>query len=593
MTTAPATTAAPDALDSLGSWRLRPGVTASALAQGLHVRGWSSAVSMEGSPALPALWRMVEEALRADGAADLAARAPAGTPLRAALCTLIGQLHTQGMLVGASTAPADGPAAEWLATVAARPAEAAAALAATRVEVRTADRDDPLAPAALRALARAGVTATLAGSREPAGSGVLLTAARPDGTELAVAALARPGGAFVTPVGSPAGAGADAAALRARLGRDGLDGPRAAEAPSGPALTALVAGGAVQRLLCAVAGLPDPDSEDTAEEAGAGASPRLRTALVAAEDPPHAAYHPWLGGPPAPQPPPGTLAEALAGVEALGDEHLGPLPAPGTGSLPQLPVALVECAAPGGGRLTAGGARADLARLDALCRAAELRLGAGRSGVVVGAGPGHALGRALRRAALARPLPVGAAAPWNPYGAGHAQARHWWTALTGRLGVRAELTLTPLDTAEAAFRAEVRGGRDGRLLGQAVEATAGDAAAFATLAALARVQAGTPDPTDRHFTSAGGELCALAVAGIAAAPWEDENWSAGWWARVAGREAALQDSLRRLTGLSARPWAPDGPDTRAVLTALRACGFTALETGAPATDAPDTEGESR
>ncbi|MFI5617903.1 hypothetical protein [Streptomyces sp. NPDC051567] len=607
----------PDALESLGRWRLRPGVTATALARGLHLRGWSSSVTLEGSPALPALWGMVEEALRTDGgAARLAAGAGAGTPLRAALCTLIGQVHAHGMLVedaappgdgpGDRTgsapggAPAGGPADDWLFSVADRPAGAAAVLRRARVEVRTAEPGEALAAAVLRALARAGVAATRAGAPAGAGGRVLLSAVLADAAGPAVGAAVHPGGAFVTPVGSRASAEADAAALGERLGLGKAPGPGAVVTP---ALTALVAGGAVQRLLAAVAGLPDPGAEDTDPDTGPdpvpGPRPRIPVALVAADRPPQAAYRPWPGAARDPASPPGTLAEALAGVAALGDERLGVLPAPLTGSLPQLPVALAACAAPGGGLLTAGAVRADLARLDALCRAAELRLGAGGSGVVVGAGPGHALGRALRRAALDRPLPVAPAAPWEPDGSGHAQARHWWATLTRRLGVRAELSVTALDAGggggggvhRAVVRESAAPGR--RVLGQAVEATAGDAVAFATLAALVRVQAeaeaqpsvtvtasaSASEGSVRHLSAPGGEVCPLAVAGVPLAPWEDESWAAGWWARVAGREAALHTALRGLTGLRTGPWEADGPDGRAVLAALRGCGFTVLATG--------------
>ncbi|WP_405977113.1 hypothetical protein [Streptomyces sp. NBC_00158] len=560
----------PDGLDSLRGWRLRPGVAVSTLDGGLHLRGWDGSVTLEGSPALPALWRMLEEALRTDGgAARLAARAGDRTPLRAALCALIGQLHAHGMLV-ADPAPPDGaPAAEWLLTVANRPAEAAAALAGARVEVRAADPGGPLASAAVRALARAGVPAVRArsgGGRER----VLLRATRGDGAEWAVGAVLAPGGAFVTPVAGPARALADTAALAGRLG---FGREAAGRTPPGRALTALVAGGAVQRLLCAVAGLPDPGSEG----AGGPGPGRTRPPLVllAGEDPPWSEYRPWPQGSPEPAAPPGTLAEALAGVAALGDERLGVVAPPLTGALPQLPVALAGCPAPGGGLLVAGAARADLARLDAVCRAAELRCGG--AGVVVGAGPGHALGRALRRAALRLPAPGAGAAPWDPYAGGHPQARHWWVALTRRLGVRAELSVTPLDADGTAHRAAVRAdGRCGPLLGRAVEATPGDAAAFAVLAALVRVQAGAAEPAARHVVAAGGESCPLAVAGTVPAPWEDASWSAGWWAGVAGREAGLHAVLLELTGLRVRPWEPRGPGGHAVLAALRGCGFTVL-----------------
>ncbi|MEV7547569.1 hypothetical protein AB0O29_34225, partial [Streptomyces sp. NPDC089915] len=397
----------PDALASLDRWRLRPGVTASALDGGLHLRGWNGSVTLEGSPALPALWQVLEEALRTDGAAALCARAGLGTPVRAALCTLIGQLHAHGMLVG-RPAPTGGTAPDdWLLTVADRPAEAAAALAGSRLEVRAADPQDALASAAVRALARAGITAVRAADA-PAGrpGRILLHGSRADGTECAVGAAVHPDGAFVTPVGGLTRAGSDTAALAERLG---LDEPPARSAAPSPALTALVAGAAVQRLLCSLAGLPDPGAEEGAGEGAGGADPAGATGrvgprsgfplvLVAGERPPRSAYHPWPARSPEAAPPPGTLAEALEGLAALTDERLGVLAAPATGALPQLPVALAGCEAPGGGVLTAGAARADLARLDALCRAVELRCGAGRA--VAGAGPGHALGRALRRAAI-------------------------------------------------------------------------------------------------------------------------------------------------------------------------------------------------
>ncbi|MFJ7203894.1 hypothetical protein ACIQWR_10225 [Streptomyces sp. NPDC098789] len=603
--------APPDALDSVRRRRLRPGVTATALARGLHLRGWSASVTLEGSPALPGLWRMLEEALREGGGADLADRTPVGTPLRTALCTLIRQLDLHGMLVEETALPTGGAADRWLRTVADRPAEASAALRDALVEVRAGDPGARLAAAALRALARAGVTARAV---TPAAGGpdrVLLSAARADGSVLAVGAALRPGAAFVTPVGGLGAARADAEAIADRLGRDRDGGPvpdpdSGTGAPPLPEdeLAALVAGAAVQRLLAAVAGLPDPGEEDTGTEAaaegGSGAvgaagrvpKARIPVALVVGERPTRSAHHPWLGPGRAAAPAPETLAEALVAVAALGDVRLGPLPAPEAGSLPQLPVALVRCAAPGGAGITSGGVRADLARIDALCRTAELRAAvpgpaSGGSAPVVGAGPEHALGRALRRAALPPRLAAAPPAPWDPYGADHPQARHWWRTLTERLGVRAELTVTPLVAGGGAHRAEVHGhvrGRNGRLLGQAVEATAGDAAAFAVLAALTRVQIGPTDVTDHHITSHGGELCVLATAAVIPAPWEDERWTTGWWSRVAGRERALRAVLTEATGLRTRPWTPVGPGGRDLLTALRGCGFSALDIGIHAND---------
>ncbi|MYT23382.1 hypothetical protein GTW69_24370, partial [Streptomyces sp. SID7760] len=140
---------------------------------------------------------------------------------------------------------------------------------------------------------------------------------------------------------------------------------------SAAAVTALLAGAAAQRLLCAVAGLPDP--------AGPEEDPRLLpghpAVLVASARPPHASYRPWVGGPatstsPAPA---GDLAGALRRIEALTDPFLGVLDAPLPGGLPQLPAALASCGSVAG-PLVAGAPRTDLARLTAVCRAAELRL---------------------------------------------------------------------------------------------------------------------------------------------------------------------------------------------------------------------------
>ncbi|MEU9133148.1 hypothetical protein AB0D08_34485 [Kitasatospora sp. NPDC048540] len=297
---------------------------------------------------------------------------------------------------------------------------------------------------------------------------------------------------------------------------------------------------------------------------------------------------------------PATLAEAMHRVAALGDERIGVLPTAEPGALPQLPAALAGCAMTGG-ILLAGAPRTDLARLEALCRAAELRLGA----VTVGADPGHAWGRALRRAAAARAGRVGlggpggrpaemSAASWSA----DPQARHWWTTLTDRLGVRAELRVAPLAPDAAAFHALVLGA-GGRLLAEAVEATAADAAAFAALAATAGVQAaphrpahgpvgstvggpvGDPigaddDPGAGPVACSGGAAAALATAGVRRAGWEDRGWTTGWLADVASREPELQTVLRRLAGLRPAPWAPAGPDARTVATALNGAGFTVL-----------------
>ncbi|MER8184494.1 hypothetical protein [Kitasatospora sp. NPDC094015] len=568
-----AAAATPDPLRGLAGLRLRPGVAVTALRAGLHLRGRRSAVTLEGGAALPALWRLLAEPLRTGDTGPLDRQAPPGSPVRAALGTVLAQLRAHDLLVE----PGDGTAGPWLLDAAERPADAAAALAAARPRVLGAEPGGPLAPAAVRALVRAGAAPSYAGRAGAAPGQVLLRTAGP--AALAVAARVCGGTGFVTAPAGPEQALADAAALSARLGLDPAE-------PPAPVLAALVAGAAAQRLLCAVAGLPDPATE--------GEDPRLLpgrpAVLVAGTGPLRADHRPWLGGEPldqdraAPGAAPATLAEAMHRVAALGDERIGVLPAAEPGALPQLPAALASCAV-AGDALLAGAPRTDLARLEALCRAAELRLGA----VTVGADPGHAWGRALRRAAAAGSGRVGlggpggrpaelSAASWSA----DPQARHWWSTLTDRLGVRAELRVAPLAPGAAAFHAVVLGA-GGRLLAEAVEATAADAAAFAALAATAGVQGAPHRPAHswaavRPVTCSGGAAAVLATAGARRAGWEDRRWTSGWLAEVASREPELQVALRRLTGLRAALRAPAGPDARTVATGLHGAGFTVLHT---------------
>ncbi|WP_176582968.1 hypothetical protein [Streptomyces marincola] len=601
---APAGAAPPDALDELPRWRLRPGVAVTALASGVHLRGWITSVTLEGSPALAALWRHVDHALATDGGTALARDTPRGSPLRAAFVTLIEQLRAHDLLTVRSHAET-GPAGPWLNTVAGRPGRAAAHLARTHTEVRAAERAGALARAAERALGGAGrAPARETGPDLPAGQ-VLLTATT--GRQVrAVAAGVRGGTGFVTPVGSPAQVRADARALAARLaGRDAQD----TAAPPETALTALVAAGAAQRLLCAAAGLRDP----SAEAGDTRLLPWLPAVLIAEEEPLRGEYRTWpRPAPPAGErapsgPAPRTLAEALARVPVLGDPLVGVLDEPSPGGLPQLPVALAACAVPHG-RLLAGAARPDLARLEALCRAAESRLGGGQAGVVVGLNPGHARGRALRRAAghedaaghgnAAPHAPAegeggGAPVDWRPFVAEDPQAGHWWSVLVRGLGARAELGLwrvgstgafravvraVPAARAAPAARAPAPPPGAGRPLGTAVEATAADAVAFAALSAAVRVQARNRAADVTHLALPSGALAPLAATG-SRAPWEDRGWTTGWLAEVADREAALQDALAAPAGPRLVPWAPrhpaGGPEHE-VWTALHASGLTVL-----------------
>ncbi|MEO3977596.1 hypothetical protein AAFN69_27515 [Streptomyces sp. CAU 1734] len=554
----------PDAVDELGRWRLRPGVRVTALRDGLHLRGWAGSVTLEGSGALPGLWRLVEEALRTDGgAAALASRAPAGSALRAALCTLIGGLRAHDLLVGNAPVPRS-PAAGWLGAAAERPERAARALRRARVRVEGPEPGPggALAGAAVRALEGCGVRAAAVAGGE---RWLLLTAEAGGGEPLAVAAGVGGGTGFVTPAGDPGRVRADAAALVVRLRITGGEG----EEGGGGELAELVAGAAVQRLLCAVGGLPDPDG---------GESGGRVSVLVADGRPLRARYRPWTGSRPAAGGGPLTLEGALASVAELGDERVGVLAPPLPGSLPQLPVALVGCAS-AGGDLVAGAVRADLARLEAVCRAAELRLGGGREGVVVGAGDAHALGRALRRGAL-RAAVGGGEGMTDPGPPDHPQARYWWSVLTGRLGVGARLSVARLGP--GVFRAVVEegaaGGPGGRVLGRAVEATAADAVAFAALASVVRVRARERDPAARWIAASGGAVAALASAGVERAGWEDECWTAGWLAAVAGRESALHTALGRRAGVRVAEFGAAGGGGR-LGAALRECGFTVLDIG--------------
>ncbi|MEO3973635.1 hypothetical protein [Streptomyces sp. CAU 1734] len=579
--TAPETPAPRDALDSLGQWRLRPGVSATVLRDGVHLRGWITSVSLEGNPAIPALWEHLADALAGDGGTALAGAAPAGSPLRAALVTLIGRLHDHDLLVeryGTDGTPG-GLAGQWLDTAAGRPAEAADRLARVRTRLLAGRPDGALARAAGRALHHSGTPAEpVRDTGLPAGRIILTAASTAGGEVFAVAAGVYAGGGFVTPVGSPGQVRADAAALAARPARR-----EARDTGEHPAVSALVAAAAAQRLLCAAAGLSDP----SAEAGGARLLPELPAVLIAGERPLRGEYRTWPrpapadGGRPAAGAAPLTLADALARIPVLGDGEVGVLDEPSPGALPQLPVPLVRCAVPGGA-LFAGAARADLARLEAVCRAAELTLGG--ADLVVGVNPEHARGRALRRAA-GRPHSGGPGAPerpvvWRPDGAVHPQARHWWSVLVRRLGVAAEAAVFRIGADDGVFRAEVRGrpaaGGPPRLLGTGVEATADDAAAYAALRAVVRVQLRAHAPDLRHLALPSGASAVLAAT-AEPAPWEDGGWTTAWLGETAGREKGLRDALAEVTGVRPRPWEPArGAPAHPVWSALRQCGFSVL-----------------
>ncbi|MER5778526.1 hypothetical protein ABT144_30445 [Streptomyces sp. NPDC002039] len=599
--------------------RLRPGVAVTPLREGLHLRGRRGSVTLEGSKALPTLWRVVEEPLRDGGFEEFLGGLEPGSALRRAVDTLVGQLDAHDLLMADPTPPtphpttarttATGPvgdwlgvtAEDWLGVTAERPDTARAALLGTRAEVVSGAPDGPLARAAGRALAAGGLPVAYTVDPDLPGDRVLLYARGP-GPVRGVAVGRRAGRGYATALGSPAQIRSEAEALEARLDRPGPPGAPAtqatpavfatAEVPAVPAaFFALLAGAAAHRLLCGAAGLPDPADEGEDDRL----LPGLPAVLLANARPPRADYRNWLG----PDlvdadrrgllPAAATLGEALRRLAALTDDRCGLLPEPLPGDLRQLPVPLAHCvlrrAGHPDGVLVGGAPRLDLARLELFCRAAELLLGG--DGFSVGANPGHARGRALRAVAGGLPEPAGGlrAVPADRW-SGHPQVRHWWTTLTDRLGVPAHLKVFRVAPGEDVYRAVVRPTGHGEassaasrvlpLLGDAVEATPGDAAAFAALAAVARVSA--PDPTSGFASGSGGAVAPLAAAGVRTAAWEDSGWTGRWLAELAGREEALQDALRRLTGADTAPDAPTAGNTGEPGALLRAFGFTVLRT---------------
>ncbi|AUG81081.1 hypothetical protein CFP65_6425 [Kitasatospora sp. MMS16-BH015] len=542
--TAPETPTAPDAVDTLADWRLRPGVAFTPLRNGLHLRGRRATVTLEGSAALPGLWRLLEQPLRTGDTSPLTSQAPPGSPLRRALTQLITHLHTHDLLVPSTTAP------PWLRALADAPDAAATALAHATPTVLAADPAHPLARAAAQALTRSGTTPAPSGPAPQLAPGRVLLLAD-SAHPVAVALATTPTGGYVTHPGSPAQALADAAALH----------PDQPDHTASPLLADLLAGAAAHRLLCALAGLPDP----AAEGEDARLLPGLPAVLIAELEPPQAMYHPWLG-PDRLDPdrrtelaPPPDLATALHRASALTDPRTGLLAAPRPGRLPQLPLAQVETTA-AGRLLRLGGLRLDLARLDATCHAAELELSSPEARFTVGADPTHARGLALRRATLGLPrhgLPTTA---WGE----DPQACHWWRTAVTQLGPSTRLRVERL--ADGVHRATVLDGRTP--IGRAVEATPADAVTFATLNALSPV----PAPLIPS-----GATAPLVTAGQQPADWEDTGWTTGWLAQVAARERALQAALHALTDPIPGP-VPPGPLTTALTTALRTVGYTVLPT---------------
>ncbi|KJY27540.1 hypothetical protein VR44_27320, partial [Streptomyces katrae] len=155
--------------------RLRPGVAVTPLRAALHLRGRGGSLTLEGSEALPALWRLLEGPLREGGLEALLDGMEPRSALRRAVDVLLGQLEAHGLLTtGEAEPPGEDLVGRWLAESAERPADAAAALAGVRAEVLAGDPGDPLARAAGRALEQGGLAVTRTADPDLPGGRILL-----------------------------------------------------------------------------------------------------------------------------------------------------------------------------------------------------------------------------------------------------------------------------------------------------------------------------------------------------------------------------------------------------------------------------------
>ncbi|MCX2951665.1 hypothetical protein [Lentzea sp. NEAU-D7] len=484
--------------------RLRPVVQATRTADGLHLRGWASSCTLSGGSGLWKVWQRLAPQLEA-GIPRTSLEVPEGTAaaVRAAVSLILEQLWEHDMLVEMPSWGADAPAPEvaaWLESAAGEPVEAWRRLrAATAVMAGHGVLQD----AAVRAAEAVGLAVRRS---EAAGSRELVASAG----DLVVLAGCGTDAGYVLP---PTARGLlsvnteTTMQIAARLGVTG-DPPAI--------LSALIGSAAVHRLVCALAGLPDP-----AAGLATGTYPMVLTAHA---DPLTATYHPLLQGPPAPDP--------WQALDALTDDELGPVDAPVLGALPQVPANLATS-----GDALGIGTTADSARLNAALHALK-------TDGVLGIDETHAKGAALRLAARHHRGEPADAHEWT----GDPTAHRWWKALTARFGIPAVVRVERL--APGVHRAEIGNGR--QVLAWAVEATAADAVAFAALAATGYAQAGRAGTA--HLNGA-------APLKPADHPdWVTRQWH--WPADVRDREERLQQAIARLPGVRIRPLRLD-PELRA------------------------------
>jgi hypothetical protein len=561
--------------------RLRPRVHASPTANGIHVRGWADAFTVDGAAGLWPLWQRLAPML----IAGVSARQLDGLRQHAgvgeAVALLTDQLREYDMLIavpaawrtGAGAPPA--AVADWLEAAAPDPVLAWQRMRAASVTVTGAP---PLAAAVERALAAAGLSARLRKEPSSASNAVLVSAGG-----MAVAAACDGSVGFVAAPTPPGEVVRDAARIADRIGlaaagepdEERWTGERSGGGPGGArSVVALVGGAAAYRLVCSVAGLPDPAIEAAGlAEHGSGRRPADWPAvLVARAEPLNASYRPWLlGGAPGVPRRYATLDEAMDALDALCDDELGVLSVPEFGDLPQLPAALAACSTADGTAIGTG-ATTSAARLDAALRSAARRLTPGDPArIAVGIHREHADGVLLRRSAALLALRQAGPVPDNATWLREPVARRWWKALTLRFGVQAAATVEEL--ADGVFLARLR---TAERLSWAVEATPGDAAAFAALSATAAVQARLAGrPSDDGPPTMCGAAPPAAVP--YEAPWLTDRWI---WPQTHRAEARLQEALRRIVPAGQHPEAlPNaGAESRDLADALATAGFVAART---------------
>ncbi|RDI26476.1 hypothetical protein DFR72_107117 [Lentzea flaviverrucosa] len=483
--------------------RLRPVVQATQTSDGLHLRGWASSCTLSGGSGLWKVWQRLAPQLES-GLPRASLEVPEGTApaVRAAVTLILEQLWEHDMLVEMPSWGADVPAPEvaaWLESAAAEPVEAWRRLRGAVVVVAG---HGALEDAAVRAAEAVG----LAVERSKAGDRELVVSAG----DLVVVAGCGTDVGYVLPPTAEGFLSVNTEVTMRTAARLGVTG----EPPE--VLAALIGSSAVHRVVCALAGLPDP-----ASELATGTYPM---ALVAHADPLSATYHPLLQGAPPSDP--------WRALEALTDHELGPVDTPVFGPLPQVPANLATS-----GDALGIGTTADSARLNAA-------LNALKSDGVIGIDETHARGAALRLAARHHRGEPADAHEWTSDPTAH----RWWKALTSRFGIPAVVRTERL--APGIHKAEISNGQ--RVLAWAVEATAADAVAFAALAATGYAQAGRTGTA--HLNGA-------APLKPADHPdWVTRQWH--WPADVRDREERLQQAIAMLPGVRIRALRLD-PELRA------------------------------